>query len=819
MNEDNDSPTEYLRENFNFYYQKKFAQGFLDGLRQYRNSYFQYVYTPADKPKHPLVRINLLADDRVTKSIRLALSQILESSAYHLHIKNYNKSHVEDLFRNFTIGKGAIDELKIPFTVENLDAITAKAVEILERRASTELDNLLSADVEFRLDTSYAKLMRSDIMKDAVNPKYKGTIYPTTDSGNFNLTRKEGYQENKELIKATIIPAFELWYKNNYINGYFLNQLTSGDYAAFGSSTDQVKRSGGVYAPGIRGWVDEITGMKEHYKVLVLQDTHVEKATTEQRLKTLFFGDKTDKQISPKDLAEFERVMKFFSDKGYDMTDAQGFMTPARFVELGRGFERAWYRGAVHKPVHYEVQQIKVRDAENNPLLKDGKPVTTAIGRYTKYSSIVLSDEMLDASKSDLLRELRNKLERLEVDEVLFNSGVKQGAPLLLDDTGTPLFTDDEGKHRWMTFEDVLALDDAMISKIKALDSFMNDDNFKGSSGILTLSNRHFRLQHNPATGTDKSIAIYSQLMYFLNVFSNPSTSGVGLHPSLQAHADKIYGLVGELIALGREEFSKSIDSPAAFRSFLRKKFAETPNGERVAELLEAEIGLDNPLIEQKAIIALASGMEKATVRVKFSGAKLILQTSEGMRVKDPTATVPERELQYVVDTINNRRVMVAEVFVPEAMLTNEMRAAMAKGESVFLYGDAMGFRIPSTELHSAVPLKIVGVYSPGERANVIIAPKELVPIHGSDFDVDSLFVIMRETYSESETAVISAAKVIEYQRILKQLFDNLRKENELELLEGIKLKLGLDKDEPITNFTSQSTLEERYTEYVSEEN
>ena len=60
------------------------------------------------------------------------------------------------------------------------------------------------------------------------------------------------------------------------------------------------------------------------------------------------------------------------------------------------------------------------------------------------------------------------------------------------------------------------------------------------------------------------------------------------------------------------------------------------------------------------------------------------------------------------------------------------------------IYDDyMMGFRIPSTELHSSVALKIVGFYD-AHNTNVIIAPKELVTIHGSDFDVDSLFVIRK---------------------------------------------------------------------------
>jgi hypothetical protein len=55
-----------------------------------------------------------------------------------------------------------------------------------------------------------------------------------------------------------------------------------------------------------------------------------------------------------------------------------------------------------------------------------------------------------------------------------------------------------------------------------------------------------------------------------------------------------------------------------------------------------------------------------------------------------------------------------------------------------------LGFRIPSTELHSAVAMKVVGFYDGDLNTNMVIAPELLVALHGSDFDVDSLFFAKR---------------------------------------------------------------------------
>lgn len=817
LNEDNGSGVPYLRETYRYFYQRKYLMGFLDMIRQYEKSYMQYIYVPSDKPKNPLARIDVLGDSEIIPTITLALKQILESSKWRANVENFNKSKTQGLFRNFELAAEVIEELNIEFNEENIPKIATAINAKLEAMASSLIDTLVSSDIEIKLPKDYHKTYAK--AQKLLNPIYSEVSIPTNNSGNFDFTKSFKYEERTRKIKEVMLPTFELFIKNNYVNSYFLNQLIAGDFASYKSAEDIVKRYAGVLAPGVKGLVDEQIGMRENYKVMILEDTHIDFSNTEQVLRNLLFESNTPTATQE---AELQRVLKFFDESGYDMTDAQGFMTPKRYKELGRGFERAWYRGAVHKPVHFEVQQVKVKDEQGNQLYDaKGHPLTAPIARYTKYSSIVLSDEMLNTTQSPALRALRDKLERLDVDEVLFKSGIKEGGTYLMDEEGIPLFTSAEGNHRWMRFDELINADDNLIATLSRLDSFQSDDNFKGGSGILTLSNRHFRLQHNPAADPNKQVSIYTQLMYFLNVFSNSSLEGIGVHPSLKGEADRVYNLIGELIAMGRTSFESQINTPASLRKFLRNKFADSPNAERVAELLEARISFNNPLVESKAVIAIASGMEAATVKVKFSGGKLVLQSAIGIEIT--TGEKVNRELGYVAETINNRRVMVAEVLVPEAMLTLEMKEALANNQPLFAFGDGMGFRIPSTELHSAVPLKIVGTYNSVGKDNVIIAPKELVPIHGSDFDVDALFVILRENFSKKESVVLNAQVVIEYQKVIKQFFSAIESLNTTgqytEYLNNIKKQLGFVKDEPIDNFIDQSELEDRFTTYISTPN
>lgn len=419
----------------------------------------------------------------------------------------------------------------------------------------------------------------------------------------------------------------------------------------------------------------------------------------------------------------------------------------------------------MHKPVHFEVQ-----------IKKTSTGATTAIPVYIKYSAVELSDEFLKGVDSPLLYKLRDNLERLGVDEMVFASAVKTGLPLKLDK---------EGKTFSLTFKDFLNKTPEELAELRALEN----------NSILTLSNRNFRLQHNPATDVNKQVAIYTQLMYFLSAFTNVAESSFGVHPSLKEKADRVYALVGRLIAMGRERFSQKINTSEKLYTFLRKEL-DGPSSQRILDLLNSGISVNNPLVMKKAIIAIASGMESETVRVKFNGASLVLVSAEGYHFA--TGEQARDELKYKIREINGVKTLLVDALVPEDLLSPEHLQAVKEKRALFAYGDALAFRIPSTELHSAVALNVVGTI-PGKKNNLIIVPKEIVPIHGSDFDVDKLFIVTREFASESDLHILSAETINTYQNNLRQILDTI---------DG--LKEGLDETQRLLLTDYKNALKER---------
>jgi hypothetical protein len=344
---------------------------------------------------------------------------------------------------------------------------------------------------------------------------------------------------------------------------------------------------------------------------------------------------------------------------------------------------------------------------------------STASPNYKKYSAINLVKEMTEKFPS--LAKLHDMAVKLGVDEIIFKSGYKTGVPITLDSNGKEV--------KPPTMFELLSYSDEQLLDFR--------DKWQRNS-IVELSNDSFGFQFNAQADPNKQVSVFTQLMYLIN--STPNELSSDVWGTAQDAAREIYSLMGELIKSGKEDFLKKVKDKNSFVRYLKSNL-KGAGSERALQLLENDISIDNPLIERKAIIALASGLEKATIKTKFKGGKLVLQTPEGIsKHQDITLFGKENvnpdkleNLSYRREDIGNgQEIMVAEVIVPKELLTKEQIEALEQKKSIYLLPDMLGFRIPSTDFHSAVAMRVVGVYS-NRKTNVIIAPKEMVPIQGQD--------------------------------------------------------------------------------------
>ena len=383
------------------------------------------------------------------------------------------------------------------------------------------------------------------------------------------------------------------------------------------------------------------------------------------------------------DYAKYKEIV----GKSFDLTDAQGFMTSKRAEQLRRAYGTAFNFGSVIKPVHFEVDE-------------NGVP------RAVKYSCVELTPEL--CAMFPILDKVRLTLENNSIDEVVFESAVKVGKPSAIQET----------------------LEDGSIDKI--------DPN-----SVITLQNSNYRIQGNPEHDVDgQDVAFPTQLGYFFNFSGLNTALAEKLFKAQEFLINNGLGNVIQELGIGAKllEGESLEQNQNKQRDNVRKRMVDSQAEERDQRQNEfyanPKLGINTPFLVKKAITTMASMFKKATVAIKLPGAGLVLQSAYGTTIfKDAQGNEIERPLKW----------RDAEGFA-EVVLPDFWQGQFQIGDSI-LFDTMVGFRIPATELHSAVPLKVVGFYP--NNKNVVIAPPEIVFFHGSDYDVDKLYVMRREVYNK----------------------------------------------------------------------
>jgi hypothetical protein len=670
------TPVTYSQESEKGWLDRNFNYWFVNGLKESKDSlyYTQQLTTVSDKSSPKAAQVQLLTDQQIVEAVKAIVEQY--------HKKPIKKSLVfSNILNNSNLNKAQkVSRILEEFNKRTDELVTKMQTEGLFDRISSDL---ASARANLR-DKKYLK-----------KPKGK-------------KAEKELQENNKDL--ASVFVA------NYAINSFFLNQIVLGDTAKFKDSYDVVKRMSIAFAPGYRGFVNPIIGMKNTFRVAVMEDPQ---------------GTAFD-FLAPKERTALLKDLKDLGlDKAFELADGQGFVLPSRLKDLRKGFGGGLKAGTVMKPVYYGIDE-------------NGDQIAL------KYSTVVLTNDLVSKHKG--LKALRDVMEGSEVDELVMKSAVKIGAPN----------KEDLSKHGYSPWRPG--------KKGFKLAPKINPNSIK------TLNNKYLRLQLDPVHDANTLVSNPSQLAYMIN------TNGLN-----SVEAQEYYETMAQIIDLGTKEFFHGIGlmsngqirdfsnlKPARRKSVeakIRKKILQgtkiQESAHKEAEILHAKdvngnpaVTINFPGVVNKVFSVLSSALSKATIKIKFPGSKLVLQTGYGASVYE--TQLGEVLLQddlidlaaeagvtldaYIKDSGIIERPLkhiTADRPYAEVLMPRVHSKKFKIGDEIYQNEYMMGFRIPSTELHSSVALKVVGFYDSLDT-NVVIAPKELQTIHGSDFDVDSLFVIRK---------------------------------------------------------------------------
>jgi hypothetical protein len=664
------------KENEGDFILRGFVAGFLDRIRYSKSGherYFQFVY-PNERENVFGAEVNVLTHAEIRVAISEAIRQF-NSEPVLSGIKQNNTGR----FINFRLLEKALkgrDIVAKPLSEKEIDKYSQVVESLLSEEAKKLAERVIRNRVPLDKEIFSNKNLEKIVSPDKVdldsfrNSKHYGRSESRSmkPDGSYNWTMEQ------------ILPLTHSFIANNYVNSFFLNQIILGENNQFVNEEDVMRRFSLATAPGSKGLVNKTFGMKEKARFLVIEDQIKGFKDIEARLDAVL---KTDEEK-----AKLPILMEKFKEN-INIWDGQGFMTPERFEELRNGgFATEFSLHKILKPVVYSVSE-------------------EGVARGIKYSSIVLSDELIEEFPS--LGILLANMRRNNADEAVFRSAIKIGIP----ESAAP-------------FESVLS------------------ENYAADPSMLfDINNDQYRIQMDPKSKISGKTSQPSQLIYLASVLSQNTK-----------RADRIYYHLSELSRLGNELFFSKFNDERSIKTNITSLLRGKGN-ENTHDILSSEISINFPSIVDKVIIALSSHLKDSIVEFDFPGSKLVLQSEFGVRKYGlPVSDGPKNKLKYI-RTDTGR--MVAECIIPEGLLPKEyedsIKQALAEGknaEDYFDLPDLLGFRIPSSDIHSAVAIKVVGFYKT-PNINVIIAPDLLVGLHGSDFDVDSLFIIKRAKNKRGE--------------------------------------------------------------------
>lgn len=726
-------------------------------------SYFQQKFQPESAPNVSLVKMGILSSSELQENIMHMILQEaymnndfstsdrknlrnntkksmlpgLEGTAYFIkdgqNIFFGGDNKIKTEFGSVVNGKLQINKNnpllnQLTSTIMvNLDSSLDEFVELAISEKAT-LDGSQLAEMYEKIKNSYPKEYK---LSNQELSTLKGIgIDPSIDVQSFKSS--EYYKAQKEALKKVMAG----YYFNSFVNGYFMNQLSSGATQNYKNALDEVKRQAGVNAMNDTGLIDNQHGMRTSYKNVVIADANN------------FYG------LSHK-LGKNKLLQRFFRNKKQEIGDAQSWDLPEYKEDIRASFGKSVDIGVATKDVHYEVNSKGEID-------------------YRKTSSIELTNELVRKNKT--LRDLRYTLtfgsylknlseeERQEQEpriNYLYNKLVDENDLEEVNEFMEYKNFIDNIKSQGLLIDKASFVSAIKGSKPGTLSSFtLNketgtfDFNLERQS-ILELNSAYTGIQQSIRHRyIDSFISHFTQLTYLIGL--NRTDTSIKNNKVITKTLSKFTkaGIYDTLFDY-RMEYDKEDKTLKANarskRQFIQdlKKKLNLPGNERLMSFLETKkITMNNPLFSEKLMQSFFNSLTKKTVTPKHPGGSFVLQSEFGFEANKVLAENSLRTPELKTDKEGN--ILYAECYLPE-MYSDQFKS----GDLIYYnsedYNKMFGFRIPSSDLHSSVPLRIIGYYPSTSHDNVVVIPAAVTALHGADFDVDKLFVVRYGVYGVSD--------------------------------------------------------------------
>ena len=679
---------------------KKFAYSW--SLRQFNTTWYN-IAVP-DSPKTYYVKLPLFEtmDDLLNQYL-----DVWEQEKRRIDALNLSFKEAEEKGETYTTGNPVFD-------------VNGRRFHFFPGMNSTRLlSEPLTSENEFSLRSEALEQIKKELNKYYSDYLSKLSSLGVIEVKDGKIAPSSAMSDNT-LPGKTFSETLQLFFLNDNLMTTQMITLMSGDPAFYKGKKsvagDYQKRNKAMHANGIYGAFKRKT-----YSVVYLKDIKLESEPN--------FVNQVEKWMSNagfkgKALENIVNAYKFNGkDHPHNTTDAQGYITLSRWKEILEAFGD-W------TPRHDEVyENLQNGVASTEDLFLVAQPLKPhyfgfkeregfKFPLYHKYSAVVLHPLLVKDNK--VLENIYNKMmdPALNIDEVIFESGVKVG------------------NFNEVTLEDFIGANSLdLVSKVDVVkNEFYKEqqkvpEHFRGQ--VKNLLGIQFRKLVSANMSLGRTYSTRKELIEFIKLIDKnlPDTKTELTGEDLLMILDK---LQAKNISSDLKRLIDRISSKEVLRDILLDAIMDKELGSNYSTGVELDANGDFklplwfPTISRKMEEVFTSLFKKVS-KQKHNGGSYVNMSSIGF----------DSQLKVRVDDTTGE--FYVEIALP--LNTNLLGKNLDTGE-IEKIQEGVVYRIPTEEKYSMFPVRVVKWLDPAV-GGIIAMPREVTTIAGLDFDIDKVYSLL----------------------------------------------------------------------------
>ena len=707
-----------------------------------------FITTPSDSTSTAVISFNPITvtkndvDNLIGESIEFRNSEIFKA-LFNTNLIEIEKAKTafdvlfnEDAQGNLTVKEGAQGVINLHYILENGKPVYLKnnipTGQVFQFH-NTALKGLTfkdyarkTADVEVKFDY----IRKEDFINKEGNLTNLGIHLQkfTQMYAFYQLNQAKEYykDERKTIVKYDDASSYEKALANFVLNDHVFivdsQNLFGGNLSEYGKWINQIKRAKQIIANG-----QNYVTMHENDGIIAATIANIEV------LSTLFPDTVIDSADGTSYLTwqGYQRKL----DRTGTKYDTSLFATLQKQQEyLDRG-ERIPEELKLKNTKLFTPQKNYYYEYEYNEALK------THVSKQVKNAEFILYPELVEDSEiSGLYKAMTN----LSIDQLNTLSSEKSGT------LGIVKVTDENGKLR--------------------TDAEMETE-LLNSTYLMKFSNMKKQLDFPAHTkDSDNKLAIQISRLMFNNLSNNLDYTFEGKKVNGDTLFAEFSSIVGNLTENAAKEVLKNLTINGKIDinkvlPYLERELKRNPS-EVTANILKSLQVYNNEFLVHPSLGAYSSKIQELLyslftnniVNLRTSGLHAAQMSSAFMNqiTKDTVvegstmggiewlSSLKEKELKVVIEGEGDKKVLKAQILLPawsKRFIKDGKRISI---DSLSEEARTMlGYRIPTEGKYSAMVFEVVGFLPEGSEATIAI-PADWIALTGSDFDIDSIYVMVR---------------------------------------------------------------------------